>query len=88
MTKILIGLVGALLSLGSLAQDYPTRPVRMLVGYAPGGGMDTIARVLAPKLSEALKQQFVIENRPGASGGVAAEALAGAAADGYVLMMA
>lgn len=88
MTKILIGLVGALLSLGSLAQDYPTRPVRMLVGYAPGGGMDTIARVLAPKLSEALKQQFVIENRPGASGGVAAEALAGAAPDGYVLMVA
>ena len=88
MTKVLIGLVGALLSLGSLAQDYPTRPVRMLVGYAPGGGMDTIARVLAPKLSEALKQQFVIENRPGASGGVAAEALAGAAPDGYVLMMA
>jgi tripartite-type tricarboxylate transporter receptor subunit TctC len=60
----------------------------MLVGYPPGGGMDTIARVLAPKLSEALGQQFVIENRPGASGGVAAEALANAPADGYVLMLA
>jgi tripartite-type tricarboxylate transporter receptor subunit TctC len=60
----------------------------MLVGYAPGGGMDTIARVLAPKLSEALKHQFVIENRPGASGGVAAEALASSAPDGYVLMLA
>src|SRR5688500_6537102 len=69
-------------------QEYPTRPVRMLVGYAPGGGMDTIARVLAPKLSEALGQQFVIENRPGASGGVAAEALAGASPDGHVLMVA
>ena len=72
----------------SFAQDYPTRPVRMLVGYAPGGGMDTIARVLGPKLSEALGQSFVIENRPGASGGVAAEALARSQPDGYVLMAA
>jgi tripartite-type tricarboxylate transporter receptor subunit TctC len=70
------------------SQDYPTRPVRVLVGYPPGGGMDTIARVLAPKLGEALGQQFVIENRPGASGGVAAEALAGSQADGHVLMLA
>ena len=72
----------------SFSQDYPTRPVRVLVGYPPGGGMDTIARVLAPKLGEALGQQFVIENRPGASGGVAAEALAGAQPDGHVLMLA
>jgi len=74
--------------LTALAQEYPTRPVRMLVGYPPGGGMDTIARVLAPKLSEALGQQLVIENRPGASGGVAAEALANSPADGHVLMLA
>ena len=60
----------------------------MLVGYAPGGGMDTIARVVAPKLSEALGQQFVVENRPGASGGVAAEALVSSQPDGYVLMVA
>jgi tripartite-type tricarboxylate transporter receptor subunit TctC len=72
----------------SFSQEYPARPVRILVGYAPGGGMDTIARIVAPKLSEALAQQFVVENRPGASGGVAAEALAGSAADGHVLMMA
>ncbi len=72
----------------AISQEYPVRPVRMLVGYPPGGGMDTIARVLAPKLSEALGQQFVIENRPGASGGVAAEALANAPADGHVLMLA
>lgn len=84
-----------LLTLFSLAfsatvfsQDYPARPVRMLVGYPPGGGMDTISRVLAPKLSEALGQQFVIENRPGASGGVAAEALVNSTPDGYVLMVA
>ena len=76
------------LSEGVFAQEYPSRPVRMLVGYPPGGGMDTIARVVAPKLSEALGQQVVVENRPGASGGVAAEALAASPADGYVLMLA
>jgi len=81
-------LIVLLWSASSLSQEYPARPVRMLVGYAPGGGMDTISRVLAPKLSEALGQQFVIENRPGASGGVAAEALVGSAPDGYVLMVA
>lgn len=75
-------------SLNALSQEYPNRPVRMLVGYAPGGGMDTIARVLAPKLSETLGQQFVIENRPGASGGVAAETLAVSPPDGYMLMVA
>jgi tripartite-type tricarboxylate transporter receptor subunit TctC len=77
-----------ILPLTALAQDYPNRPVRMLVGYPPGGGMDAIARVLAAKLSGSLGQQLVVENRPGASGGVAAEALAASAADGYVLMLA
>jgi tripartite-type tricarboxylate transporter receptor subunit TctC len=81
-------LVLLLFPLGVLAQDYPTRAVRLLVGYPPGGGMDAIGRVLAPKLAEALGQQFVVENRPGASGGVAAEALAGANPDGHVLMLA
>ena len=69
-------------------QEYPSLPVRMLVGYGAGGGMDIIARILAPKLSEALGQPFVVENRPGASGGVAAEALASSQPDGYVLMLA
>jgi tripartite-type tricarboxylate transporter receptor subunit TctC len=76
------------LPLTVFSQDYPVRPVRMLVGYPPGGGMDTIARVLAPKLAESLGQQLVIETRPGASGGVAAAPLANAPADGYVLMLA
>ena len=87
MRQIVFALFLVFSSLG-FAQDYPVRPVRMLVGYPPGGGMDTIARVLAPKLGEALGQQFVVENRPGASGGVAAEALAGAQPDGHVLMLA
>jgi tripartite-type tricarboxylate transporter receptor subunit TctC len=76
------------LSMTANAQDYPARAVRMLVGYPPGGGMDTMARIVAPKLSEALGQQFVVENRPGASGGVAAEALVKSTADGHVLMVA
>lgn len=78
----------ALLPVLSFSQEYPARPVRILVGYAPGGGMDTIARIVAPKLSESLGQQFVVENRPGASGGVAAEALSKSTPDGYVLMLA
>jgi tripartite-type tricarboxylate transporter receptor subunit TctC len=69
------------------AQEYPSRAVRMLVGYPAGGGMDTITRILAPRLTEALGQPFVVENRPGASGGVAAEALVSSAPDGYVLLM-
>jgi tripartite-type tricarboxylate transporter receptor subunit TctC len=74
--------------LAALAQDYPNRPVRMLVGYPAGGGMDAIARVVGAKLSESLGQPLVIENRPGASGGVAAEALSASPPDGYVVMLA
>jgi tripartite-type tricarboxylate transporter receptor subunit TctC len=77
-----------LVPFAAIAQDYPSRSVRLLVGYAPGGGMDTISRIVAPKLSEALGQPFLVENRPGASGGVAAEALVNAPADGHVLMVA
>jgi tripartite-type tricarboxylate transporter receptor subunit TctC len=84
----MLSFIAVLFSAQAFTQEYPARPVRMLVGYPPGGGMDTISRVLAPKLSEALGQQFVIENRPGASGGVAAEALVNSPPDGYVLMVA
>jgi tripartite-type tricarboxylate transporter receptor subunit TctC len=86
--KKIAALLVCLWSMAGFSQDYPVRPVRVLVGYAAGGGMDTISRLLAPRLSEALGQPFVIENRPGASGGVAAEALASSAPDGYVLMAA
>jgi tripartite-type tricarboxylate transporter receptor subunit TctC len=73
---------------GAIGQEYPNRPVRLLVGYAPGGGMDTIARTVGPKLAGALNHQFIVENRPGASGGVAAEGLVNALPDGHVLMVA
>ena len=76
------------LPLATLAQDYPNRPVRLLVGFAPGGGMDTIARIIAPKLADSLGQPFLVENRTGAGGALAADALVRAAPDGYVLLLA
>jgi tripartite-type tricarboxylate transporter receptor subunit TctC len=71
----------------ALAQQYPTRPVRLLVGVAPGGVTDLAARIIAPKLGQALGQTFIVENRPGASGAIAATAAAKAAPDGYTLFL-
>ena len=68
------------------AQAYPTRPVRIVVGFAAGGTTDIVARLIGQRLSERLGQQFVIENRPGASTNVATEAVARAPADGYTLL--
>jgi tripartite-type tricarboxylate transporter receptor subunit TctC len=70
------------------SQPFPAKPVRMLVGFAPGGSTDTIARLIAPRLSERLGQQVIVENRPGAAGNVAGELAARAAPDGYTVFMA
>jgi tripartite-type tricarboxylate transporter receptor subunit TctC len=70
------------------AQAYPTRPVRVVVGFAAGGGTDITARLIGQWLSERLGQQFIIENRPGASGNIATEAVVRAPADGYTLLVA
>lgn len=67
------------------AQDYPVKPARIIVGYTPGGANDLIARIAAQKLSEAWSQQFIVDNRPGASGVVGAEVVARATPDGYTL---
>src|SRR5947208_9368432 len=71
-----------------VAQDnYPAKPVKMLVPYAPGGATDIIARIVAQRLSESLKESFIVENRPGANGNIALEATAKAPADGYTLLV-
>jgi tripartite-type tricarboxylate transporter receptor subunit TctC len=71
----------------ALAQSYPTRPARILSGFPPGGISDTYARLIAQWLSMQLGQQFIVENRPGAGGNLAAEAVAHAAPDGYTLLL-
>src|SRR5499427_1656536 len=68
------------------AQAYPARPVRIIVGFAPGGATDIMARLMGQSLSERLRQPFVIENRTGAATNIAAEAVVRAAADGYTLL--
>jgi tripartite-type tricarboxylate transporter receptor subunit TctC len=70
------------------AQAYPSRPVRVIVGQAAGSGSDTVARLIGHFLSERLGQQFVVENRPGAGGNIATEAVVRAPADGYTLLLA
>jgi len=70
------------------AQDYPNKPIRMLVPFAPGGAVDTTARVLAQAMQQRVNWQFVVENRPGGNGFIATTAVAKAPADGYTLLMA
>jgi tripartite-type tricarboxylate transporter receptor subunit TctC len=68
------------------AQTYPVRPLRWIVGFPPGGGADTVARIMGPWLSERLGQQVIIENRPGASTNIAAQAVVNSPPDGYTLL--
>ena len=72
---------------GASALDYPTRPVRWVVGFAPGGSNDIIARLIGQRLSERLGQQFVIENKPGAGGNIGAESVINAEPDGYTVLL-
>jgi len=76
-----------LVSLGAAAQTYPAKPIRMIVGFAPGGGTDVVARVISQKLSEWYGQQVIVENRAGATGTIGADVVAKSAPDGYTLIM-
>jgi tripartite-type tricarboxylate transporter receptor subunit TctC len=69
------------------APEYPSRPIRLLVPFAPGGGADTLARIITPRLTESMGQQWVVDNRGGAAGNIAAETVARAAPDGYTVFM-
>lgn len=82
-----VSLITAMPAAQAQAEKYPSRPVRMLVGFSPGTTSDVFARMIAQKLAERWGQSVVVENRDGASGGIAAEALARATPDGYTLML-
>jgi tripartite-type tricarboxylate transporter receptor subunit TctC len=84
---ITAGMAALLAAATAGAQDYPARPVRMVVPYAAGGPVDIVTRITAQKLTEAMKQQFVVDNRPGAGGNIAVELVARSAPDGYTLLM-
>jgi len=88
--KVLASLAGIaaslLFALGARAADYPTRPVTIVVAFPPGGPSDVLARILGRKLEQILGQPFIVENRPGAGGNIAAEQVARAAPDGYTLL--
>ncbi len=91
MKKVLVCavsmIVGSLPMFGAAAQEYPSRPITLLVGFAPGGAVDIVARTLGAQLQEQLRQPVVIENRPGANSNVAAVAAARSKPDGYTLLV-
>ena len=87
--RLLLALVAALVFCGpAAAQQYPSKPIRLVVGYSPGGGNDLIARIVATRLQSKLNQPVIVDNKPGAQSIVAAELVAKAAPDGYTLLIA
>ena len=87
ITRILMAVAIATLAQSALAAQWPERPVRMLVGFAPGGGTDATARAIAPKLTELLGQQVIVDNRPGATGNIATDIVSKSTPDGYTILM-
>jgi tripartite-type tricarboxylate transporter receptor subunit TctC len=85
--SLVVGALAVLLAAPAAAQDYPSRPVKIIVSYAPGGSNDVVARVIAPELQKELGQSFIVENRAGASGTIGADMVAKSPTDGYTLFM-
>ena len=88
MKQLIAAVTAAVFALSAQAADYPTRPIRVLVPFAPGGVVDTSARILTNKITEMKGWQFVVDNRPGANGFIAVGTTARATADGYTLLAA
>src|SRR5260221_4058573 len=86
--QFLLAVVLVIASAAAFAQPYPTKAVRIMVGASAGGGTDIIARMLADKFADSLKQPFIVENRPGASNTIAADITAKALPDGHTLLVA
>jgi len=86
--RIAMALLAALACAGALAQSYPSRPVRLIIGLPPGGSTDVMGRIVAAKLSERLGQQVVVDNRPGASGTIGIQLVVNSQPDGHTLIMA
>lgn len=88
MKRMLMGALLLAVSLGAgAADDYPTRPVKIVIGFGPGSGTDIVARMLADELGKALGQPFIVENKPGAAAQIAANAVKAAKPDGYTLLL-
>ncbi len=88
LTVLLAPLAALALACGAQAQEYPSRPIRIIQGFAPGGNADAIARLLGQEMSKSLGQPIIVESKPGAGGNIAAEAVAHAQPDGYTLLLA
>ncbi len=82
-----IGVIAAVSPIGSEAQTYPSKPIHLLVGWSPGGGVDVTSRILADRLSQILGERIIVENRPGAGGNIAGALAAKAAPDGYTILI-
>lgn len=87
VARALLISVAALSAFSAHSQEYPTKPIRMLVGFPPGGGVDIVARMMAAEMQKTLGQSITVENRAGAAGNIATEAAARAAPDGYTILM-